>query len=37
MSVVMKPGATALTVTPREASSLAIVCVSPITPALLAE
>ena len=36
MSVSMKPGATALTVTPREASSLARDFVMPITPALLA-
>ena len=37
MSVVMKPGATTLTVIPREASSRAIVLLKPITPALLAE
>ena len=35
--VVMNPGATALTVIPREASSRAIERVKPITPALLAE
>ena len=37
MSVVMKPGATALTVMLREASSRVIVRVQPMTPALLAE
>ena len=36
MSVAIKPGATALTVTPREASSLARDFVMPMTPALLA-
>jgi hypothetical protein len=34
--VVMKPGATALTVMPRLASSFATVRVKPITPALAA-
>ncbi len=37
MSVVMKPGATALQVTPRPASSRATALVKPIRPALLAE
>ena len=37
MSVVMNPGATTLTVIPREASSRAIVLLNPIIPALLAE
>ena len=36
ISVSMKPGATALAVTPREASSLAMDLVRPIMPALLA-
>ena len=36
MSVSMKPGATALTVTPRRATSAAIVLVIPISPALAA-
>ena len=36
MSVAMKPGATALHVMPRLASSRAITFVSPISPALLA-
>ena len=36
ISVAMKPGATALTVTPREASSLARDLVMPMRPALLA-
>ncbi len=36
MSVSIKPGAMALTVTPREASSRATDCVKPIKPALLA-
>ena len=36
MSVYMKPGATALTVTPRLANSLARDLVMPMTPALLA-
>src|SRR5437588_3409 len=37
MSVSMKPGATALTVTPRPANSSAALRVKPITPALEAE
>ena len=36
MSVSMKPGATALTVTPRRATSAATVLVMPISPALAA-
>ncbi len=36
MSVSIKPGAIALTVTPRDANSRAHDCVKPISPALLA-